>query len=156
MPGKYTIFAALYDEATEGWIWVPTGQGFSSGDYIKINCLSTGKEIVSSCRIIDKYFLERYNKPHRNFIEDKKSALVMSLHYRKILEEIETGKDYEFEIVRLEGKLNLNKLKAFTQHPNNYVRIASLLAIMSIILGFAGVLLNIVGIILSIITIGCG
>ena len=57
MRKRYTVFAALYDDTNQGWIWMPKEKGFNSRDYITLKSTETSKKITCTCRIIDDNFL---------------------------------------------------------------------------------------------------
>ena len=50
---------------------------------------------------------------------------------------LQTGAGYEFEIKKI-GKLNPKKLMMLIQHPDNAVKLATGLAILSIFISFVG------------------
>jgi len=140
MRKRYTVFAALYDDTNQGWIWMPKEKGFNSRDYITLKSTETSKKITCTCRIIDDNFLTYYNQPPRINIQDPNLALVISAYYRDMLGELKTGETYEFEIEKV-GKFNYRrKIIAILHHPDNGIKIAACLAIISIFVSLISVI----------------
>jgi len=54
MRKRYTVFAALYDDTNQGWIWMPKEKGFNSRDYITLKSteeeLGTGSDLFVNSR----------------------------------------------------------------------------------------------------------
>lgn len=87
----FTVYAALYSESKEGWIWI-TLKGYD-GNFITIRNPFNNKSITCMLRTIDDNFIKYYKETN---IYDKKIepglSVVISEYYRKILG-IETHTD---------------------------------------------------------------
>ena len=137
----YKVFAALHDESNAGWIWMPPENGFTSRDLITITSLTKKKKVYCDCRIIDDNFQSYYKKETGNSIDNKYNTIVISDYYRNKLGGLNTEEEYEFEIVR--GKCFVSKIRTLLQHPDNIVKIATWLAIISIGIGLLSILSSI-------------
>lgn len=146
MKRKYEVFAALYEDSNEGWIWMPGEKDFDSRDHITVKSIATGKKVTCVCRIIDDNYIIQYNQPPRRIIANPKEAIVLSTYYRDKLadraksKEIKTSNIYEFEIKKVWRFNYFRKILALVQHPDNAIKIATWLAIISIIIGLLGLL----------------
>ena len=138
MKKRYKVFAALHDDANQGWIWMPEEKGFKSRDYITLKLPTTGRKITCTCRLIDDNFLTYYNQPPRINIQEPNSALVISAYYRDMLDGLKTNESYDFEINKVWKFNYARKVKAILQHPDNGIKIAAWLAIISIIVSLIG------------------
>lgn len=146
MEDRYKVYAALYDESSEGWIWLPQKlekQNFSSRDIIVIKTKQNTQKVYCICRIIDNNFKRKYNKSDsgRCKIDNTDQAIVMSSYYRDMLGGLKTQEEYEFEIKRT--KCPYYKIRALFQHPDNAIRIAIWLAIISIMIGMVSIIISI-------------
>jgi hypothetical protein len=122
---------------------MPPWDGFVSRDYITLKTIPTGKKVNCICRIIDDNFIDSYNKSERTEnITDRNNSIVISAYYRDMLGGIETKKEYEFEIIRICKFNYYSKIKTLRQHPDNIVKVATWLAIISIVIGILGILLS--------------
>lgn len=144
----YKVFAALHDETSSGWIWMPPEDGFVSRDYITIKAITTGKKVNCICRIIDDNFIDSYNKSERTEnITDKNKSIVISAYYRDMLGGLEKKKEYDFETIRT--VCCACKIRTLLQHPDNIVKIAIWLAIISIGIGVLSIILSILSLCLN-------
>ena len=148
MRKKYKVFASMWEDSNEGWVWIPPEKGFEPRDFITVKETKSGEKISCICRIIDPWFLDHYNQPPRRYIDlnEEYPPIVLNDHYRRKLGrkgwKIETDQVYELEIKRV-GKLNYyRKTGALLHHPNNVVSLATFLAVWSVILGGISILLN--------------
>lgn len=144
MKKRYKVFASLYDDLNSGWIWIPVQKDLKSMDYIEIKTTLNKKRVICNCRIIDDNFRHLYNQRHTNKIDDTNSAIVISYYYRYKLGELKTGQEYEFEIRRLKSFIPLcTEIRANLQHPDNVVKLATCLALLSVLLAILSIVLSI-------------
>jgi hypothetical protein len=136
------VYASIYDESNEGWVWVSRNTGVNSRDHISIKF--NDKRIYCIGRVLEEFDIKHYNhQPHTIKIEgDDQSVVVMSRFYRDKLDHLERQKKYEFEIKKIRPWNFVIKIYTLTQHPDNYVEIAAWLGIWSLCLGFAGLLIS--------------
>src|SRR5690554_8209052 len=113
---KYKVFATLHSKARTGRAW--NGEGYKNR-LIKIKYQST--TIVVSNRRIDKNFVKEYNDGTRYSLTS--NAIVIDEYYRIKLGNIETQKEYCFEISPVKSCDVYSNLKYLNQHPDDVVRI---------------------------------
>lgn len=139
---KYEIYAGLYEEKNEGWIWT-NDNSVKSGDYAQIK----SKKGIFVCQIrkIDDNFRKYYSQPGsgRITLDCSKNVVVASKYYRDILG-IDTDMPYYFEIKKVTNWHK--KLLAMLGHPNDAIKTSIILAIISCCLGSIGLILGIISI----------
>jgi hypothetical protein len=87
--------------------------------------------IVCQARILDENFKRLYNNRYKtNKIDNPQNTIIMSDYYRSKLN-VEKNKDYELIITKANSFLQ--KLSSFRHHPDDVVKIATILAIISIV-----------------------
>ena len=150
MNKKYKIFAALHEEANEGWVWIPKGIVPSGSTWICLKNTQNERKVYCSCRIIDKNFQEYYNDENRRTYKINKNDnhIVISCYYRNKLG-LESNYEYELDITHTRNPINW--IRALVHHPNNAIQVATCLAIFSIIIGFISIVLSIFTGIISIV-----
>lgn len=74
------------------------------------------------------------------------TSIVIPAYYRDRLGSLETGQEYEFEIKKLWSRNYPKKFFALLQHPDNAIKMATWLALWSIILGLAGIIIGVISI----------
>lgn len=136
---KYKVLAALQDELNQGWVWI-TNSGLDSRSIVKITNLKNKKYVYCECLEIEDNYIFIYNNPPRETINKRESVITISAWYREKLGGIKTKTNHELEI-RSANNWH-GKLRANLQHPQVVVRMAALLAIISIGLGVLGVCLS--------------
>jgi hypothetical protein len=147
---KYRIYASLHEESNEGWIWLPEGiDRIQPRDFIIIKRKGYKSAIRCQARTIDERFSNFYKKRLKEYKEKNNEAkrdyvdlldqiksmeslpIVMNDYYRKILH-IKPRDEYDdLEIFKADHFYQ--KLLAFIHHPNDVVKIATYLALISII-----------------------
>ncbi len=148
MKKKLRVYAALQEESNAGWIWIPKNDSIKSIDVIKISC--SDRSIVCVARIIDERFVSYYaESPKRLPITDIERAIVISDYYRDNLGGIQTKNDYTFEIEKIPKYCCLPRLKAFWYHPDNAIKVATRLAVTSIVLGIIGIALAVISMVIK-------
>jgi len=140
---KYLVLASLYDDLNQGWIWI-TSSGFEPRSIVKIKNKKSGDVTYCECLKIDKNYRTIYNNPPRKDIEHHNHTITMNQWYRKRLGIAETNYIYDLEIKP--ANCFYGKLRANFQHPQIVVRLATLLALFSIILGILSMILGIISI----------
>ena len=131
----YKVLASLRSDMNEGWVWV-SNVDFESRSIIKITNKENRKKIYCECLKIDDNFLKEYNQEGRVPIDEIEKVIVINEWYRKRLGGLLTKKDYQLEIVAANnwwGRLCSN-----LSHPQAVVRCATVLAIISVLLGVVG------------------
>lgn len=131
----FIVYAALYSESKEGWIWISPKE--YDGNFITIRNPLNNKSITCMLRTIDDNFIKYYKENSINKMEiDKNPSMVVSEYYRKILE-IETktksNKTSDLEIYR--PSIYEKTIKVYSQNPNPFIRIGIILGIVSVMLG---------------------
>ena len=112
---------------------------------VKITDRLSGNSVYCEGLQIDNNFIGRYNGGRRHKIEDEdvSTALVVNEWYRRRLGDMETQQERDLEITI--SDCYRGRLLACMQHPQNIVRVATWLGIVSVALGIFGFLFGIVG-----------
>jgi hypothetical protein len=121
---------------------MPKEDDFSSRDHIEIRIPANGKSCICWCRIIDDNFLRNYNTPPRITIHNAERSLVVNDYYRGILG-VKSNNEYEIEITRVKRFQFIKKVQALLWHPDNSIKLATWLALWSVLLGVVGIFLGI-------------
>jgi hypothetical protein len=145
MKKAYTIYAALSDEANEGWIWFSCPP-IRTRTIVKVYHPKNNRAIFCVSRNIDPNFRTQYNdRQHTLNIQNSCEALVISQWYRDALGDFETKKgQVELEITpaRIWG---WRSIRACCHHPEIAVRVGTRLGVLGAwlgIIGLAAALLN--------------
>ncbi len=136
----YRVLAALRSELNEGWVWL-TDAGFEPRSIVKITNRKNYKTIYCECLSIDNNFQFEYNKRPRISIKKNEKTIVMNEWYRKRLGGIKTQERHDLQIVS--ANFLWGKFRACIGHPQVVVRLATWLALTSVVLGGFGVVLSI-------------
>lgn len=144
---KYLVLASLYDDLNQGWVWM-TNSGLESRSIVKITNKKNNEKVFCECLNIDRNYMTLYNNPPRKIIEKGIATITINEWYRKKLGGIETKIIHELEIKAANGWCG--KIRANLQHPQNVVRMATLLALISVVLGVLSAALGVISICLSI------
>lgn len=135
------IFAAQKEDIHQGWVWVPN-QSLPTRSIVKITNLRNNKNIYCEALQIDPSFLNQYNQPPRNFIEDPSNSIVMGSWFRAKLGNLETKSDAILTIK--ECSSFWSKYKASADHPQIVVRMAANLGMIGLVLGLIGLILGVI------------
>jgi len=149
---EYKIYPSLHEESIEGWVRIPEDiDHIKTRDFIMISRVGY-PSIICQARTIDKLFINFYNNrlESSNFfqiyeqkkpldhedIKNKKSTIIMSYYFREKLgiTDEDVKSDINIELSILKNNCRLQKIRAFLQHPNDVVKIATWLALLSIII----------------------
>jgi hypothetical protein len=137
----------LHEESNEGWVWIPKGiDCIETRDFIIIKRRGCKSLIRCQARIIDENFSNFYKKRLEEYNKDRKSKsvdlwyeikennqlpIVMNDYYRKLLH-LKTQEECVLEISKAD--YCYQKILAFLHHPNDVVKIATYMALISITL----------------------
>lgn len=113
---KYKVFATLHSEAKTACVWNREGH---KNRLIKIKYNS--RSTVVSNRRIDKNFEKIYNQRTTYTLTD--NAIIIDEYYRIKLGNLDTQKEYSFEIEPVKYCDIYSNLKYLNQHPDDVVRI---------------------------------
>src|SRR5579864_6613231 len=138
----YRVFAALYEEATEGWVWFATPPPEPHRLIILRNLDIKSRPIIyCEARLIDENFVKFYNeKPHTRKIDPKNfsDVIVINDWYRRALGIPSTKTEVVLEVRQPKNPF-WPALRAGSQHPDPAVRLANRLGLLSTWLGLVGV-----------------
>lgn len=137
---KYRIYASLYDEINEGWVWLASPK-LQSRCIVLISNPRNGKKVYCEALQIEENFRALYNKGSRKNIEDLNSSLVINAWYRKRLGDFPTQSEQELEIFPADNVWG--KIRSCFHHPQVIVRIGTWLGVISAILGLLSFVLAI-------------
>jgi hypothetical protein len=139
---KYRIFAALHEEATEGWVWLATPAVETHRLIILRNLdLKSHPTVYCEARSIDDNFLRFYNErkhTSRIELENHGDVLILGDWYRQALGIPATGIEVDIEVRQPKNPF-WPALRAGSQHPDTTVRLANRLGLLGVWLGLLGV-----------------
>ena len=153
MERNLKIYAALFEESKEGWVWIPPIGDNIKSEFIKIIELRKRRYIVCEKRILDKNYIKVYNnKSTTKRIDENKieESIVINAFYRNKLGIDNTQEIVKLKIVEANGCID-KYISAPLHHPNSFVRMGIILGIISMILGVIGLLLGLISIMISIL-----
>lgn len=139
---KLKIYAALSEDINNGWVWLPESI-VAARNVVKISNPSSRKKIYCEALSIGPNFKKRYDQKAGCQIEDPSCAIIINEWYRHKLGIFETQAIEDLDISTFDNILG--KIWASLDHPQNVVRLASLLGILSAFLGIVGIWLAIKG-----------
>jgi hypothetical protein len=147
----YRVFAALSDEASEGWIWFKAPP-FPTRTIVKACNPKTGHIVFCESHQLDDNFVTKYNAQRRTQkIEVQAEALVISAWYRDALGGFETtcqsGRQVELDITQSRFGAWCS-LRAACHQPDIAVRVGTRLGVLGAWLGLVGLapaLLELIG-----------
>jgi hypothetical protein len=139
---QWKIYAAIYDEISEGFVWLMDDSLVCTSDHrcvVKITNPASKRSVFCEALQIDKNFERRYNVSPR-FTIDPASAMVMSEWYRKGLGGLQTQIEYPLKVVGTRSWNWYGKFRAWAGHPQLAVRSGAWLGLMGLGLGFLGMI----------------
>lgn len=138
---KLKVFAALAEDINNGWVWLPEGM-VNERTTVRIKSLNSGQSVYCEALLIGANYVKRYNANDNTYqINDKLETIIVNEWYRKKLGIPKTQTETDFEIVEWDNPIG--HLFACLQHPQIVVRLASELAIISVLLGIVGICIGI-------------
>lgn len=135
---EYRVLASLRDDMNQGWVWI-TKPDIKPRSIMKIKYKNTNKSIYCECLKIDDNYKVVYNKPPREYIQNE-ATITINEWYRKKLGGISTKTNEELEIIFADNFFG--KLQANLQHPQVVVRMATHLALISVVLGIVTLIIT--------------
>ncbi|MBZ0072860.1 MAG: hypothetical protein K8I04_14175 [Gammaproteobacteria bacterium] len=120
----------------EGWVWL-SDHDFAPRSIIKIKNNSNGAVVYCEALEIDDNFTQQYNQAPRINIAQGENTIVINGWYRSRLGEIETQKNHDLEVSEANGLSG--RFLASTGHPQVVVRLATLLGVISVVLGIVSI-----------------
>jgi hypothetical protein len=128
----YKVYASLKEDLNEGWVWLQMAN-LSPRAVVRIENRNNRKTIYCEALQIDENYLKIYNHSPRVTITEPEHSIVINDWYRKLLGNIETKQEHNIRVS--EANYLCGKLRSTQQHPQIVVRMASWLAILSVVLG---------------------
>lgn len=126
------IFASMWEDAQQGWVWLCV-QGLPPRSVVKITNTQTGASIYCEALYIDNNFLRTYNQSPRHPISEPECSLVANAWYRAKLGCPDTQRDVPLTVKRASSFFG--RYMACVHHPQAVVRVASWLGALSLALG---------------------
>lgn len=137
MKKNYTIFAALSDEANEGWVWFGC-PSLPARTIVKVHCPKTCRTVFCESRKIDSNFQKHYNdQEHTRKIQNPCESLVISEWYRDALGGFLTKESIELDITPVHIPA-WSGIRASCHHPEIAVRVGTRLGVLGAWLGLVG------------------
>ncbi len=143
---KYKVYASLKEDINEGSCWVSQPQ-LPSRSVVRITNQASKKSVYCEALYMDGNFIELYNDrahTHKIALAQDGNVIVLNEWYRTRLGNLSTQSEQELNIERCESKWA--KFRACIQHPQIVIRLATWLAVLSVLLGLVGFLLGVVSI----------
>ena len=140
MRKKYKVFFALAGDILAPYIWVSDLQDKLRGEIVKITNHGNDKSVVCQVLLADENYKKRYDQSPltKNISNMKDPFVVMNRWYREDRLRITNVDDANLEIKPICQWRWLELIRASFSHPDYSIRLAVYLAILSVILGFAG------------------
>jgi len=133
---NYRIYAALHEEAKEGWVWMPLDPDLSA-DHVSVRNPRNGRSIICERRTADKNFQDVYNSAKGTIpLTESSNFIVMNAWYRERLGIFDPKAEMPLDVTNASGLWAC--YRAFQLHPNPAIRTSILLAAISLALGVAG------------------
>ena len=129
------IFAALKDDAHQGWVWLQNST-LKQRSVIRIVNPANGLSVYCEALQIDDNFLKIYNKSPRIFIQDPSQSLVIGNWYRAGLGGVSKQSEITLEIHACNSWIG--KFCACIHHPQAVVRVGAWLGGVGLLLGLIG------------------
>jgi hypothetical protein len=142
---KYKVYAALSEEATEGWVWFAE-PAFEPYRLVLLINDDAKRRVYCECRLLDRNFIEIYNaRPHTRKIDlaATRDVLVIGDWYRTALGIRSTGTHANLTILQRRNPF-WQALRAGSQHPDPTVGLANRLGVLGLWLGLSGFAIPIV------------
>jgi hypothetical protein len=135
---NYKIFAALHEEAKEGWVWLPLDPDLAT-EHTHIRNPRNGRSIVCERRTADENFVGVYNSTHGTIrLPEFGKFIVINAWYRERLGIFDTKAELPLKVSNASGLWA--SYRSFRLHPSPAIRTSILLAVISLILGIIGFL----------------
>jgi hypothetical protein len=141
---EYKAFAALYEDATEGWVWLAT-PSLEPHRLIRLINETTKRTIYCECRVLDSNFVQLYNgKPHTRKINpsDYSHVIIINDWYRSALGISSSHEQVNLKVVQHKNPF-WAALRAGSLHPSPSVRLGNRLGVLGTWLGVSGLLISI-------------
>lgn len=135
------IFAALCDDAHQGWVWLKN-PSLPRRSIVKITNPTSKKVIYCEALQIEENFLKNYNQGPRCHITEPESSLVIGFWYRDALEIDKTQQDFPLDVEPC--NTYWGRYKACEYHPQIVIRVAIKLGVISVLLGLISIGLGLI------------
>lgn len=136
---KLKVYASLAEDINSGWVWLPEALA-QERQTVYLRNTATNQSVYCEALQIGENFVKRYNRNMTLKIDNDQVSVVMNEWYRQRLGIPKTGAEIEFEITRKDSAWG--HLCACLHHPQIVVRLATKLAILSVLLGILGIVLG--------------
>ena len=133
----YHIFAALHEEAKDGWVWLSPATVLTA-DFVRIRNPRVNKLIVCEGRAVDRNFRNFYQSREGTVaLPDSGNFVVMNAAFRAQLEILQSELPLE-----IDGTTSIKDryLRALLHHPDAAIRLSATLALVSLAIGFLGLI----------------
>jgi len=137
------LFAALLDDAHQGWVWLQD-PALPARSIVKITNTANGKSIYCEALQIERNFLTQYNQSPRYTITDPASSLVIGAWHRHGLGGLRLQSDAQLSVQAANSWWG--KFAACIDHPQIVVRLSAWLGGIGLILGVIGLVLGIISV----------
>lgn len=149
---EFYVQGILHAESSSGWVWCDPGSDLkkklklneSARTLVRIVNRRNRKSVVCECRLLDDYYVRTYDEVSRDkgyeFLQRANNPMIMSGWYRRALGIGDEGHREELSLERV-GKY-LGPIRAGAEHPDQIIRLATRLGVLSVWLGFDGLALG--------------
>lgn len=141
---EYQVFVARQTDITAPFIWL-TDPGVPSRTVARITNPDNGKKVYCEILVVDDNFRRSYNDAaNTKTISQNIDAAIVNAWYRKCLG-IEKNRKAKLSVsVPFYTPQIIGQIRAALSHPDNAVRLASDIAVVSAMLGAIGLALGVI------------
>lgn len=140
--GWFKVFTSLHDEMYDGSVWLPQSQKVASRQVVRLKNKRTGRMAWCEAKELDNEYVSRYNEDcsegDLRLEVNGHNVVIPKWHRTKlgIRESRDTGfPESSYLDVDRRSYFGLYRLFACLTHPQNAVRLATWLALLSLALG---------------------
>ena len=137
------LFAALLDDAHQGWVWLQD-PALPARSVVKITNPANGKSVYCEALQIESNFLAQYNQSPRHTITAPSSSLVIGAWYRAGLGGLRAQSNVQLSIEAANSWWGM--FAACIHHPQIVVRLAAWLGGIGLVLGIIGLVLGVISV----------
>ena len=140
---NYMVKASLAEDVNAPYIWF-SNLPCESREIVKLSNSDGSKSIWCEVLKASENFIERYNRNHRTKNINQTDEFVVSNEWYREKLGLEKNQQSTIKITVSSCPLLIRQLLASFIHPDNTIRLAAGLALVSVILGGIGLILGIV------------
>ncbi|MDA0125997.1 MULTISPECIES: hypothetical protein [Vibrio] len=133
---KLIVRASKIEDIGAPYIW-GVGFDYPHKEIIRIKNPVSGRKVWVEFMFGDENFRKSYNERKTRTINSNEQTLIISQWYREIIE-VNKNESIELEVKKSRLPLWIKTMLAARKHPDSTVRLATYLAVLSVVLGVIG------------------